>query len=337
LLARANHADVKRQLVEELAADRRRLRQAGALSWLGAALEEALADVATRRETSHLSLAELDDQLAKLEREEAAYRARVDRIAERADGRLELMSEHLDSELQALRLRIEAQLMELVAGVEPKEARKQMPFYLESLIKGFLEWQETALQTDLAALYAEVDRDLSEAAASSLRAIDLRPGYLPAALRLRPAKYDPATQASRILGITGIGLLAVGELPLAAIALVASQALRLLTRGRREAAERAQVVEAGQRAMRACVDRARQALSQQMQDYRSTAVEAIRADGSARMQQVIDALARAREARRAGETERDRLPAEACDAELDRLVRRVRALADALSGEASKT
>ena len=134
-----------------------------------------------------------------------------------------------------------------------------------------------------------------------------------------------------MLGITGIGLLAVGELPLAAVALVASQALRFLSRGRREEAERAQVVEAGQRAMRACVDRAREELTQRMTDYRSAAVEAIRADGAARMQQVIDALARARDERRTGELERERLPEEACDTELERITERVRRFEEAIA------
>src|SRR5207248_3572528 len=108
---------------------------------------------------------------------------------------------------------------------------------------------------------------LSDAAASALREIDLRPGYLAAALRTRAAKFDPATQASRVLGVSGVGLLVIGELPLAAVVLAASQALRFLTRGRRQEAERAQMVETGQRAMRACLDRARDELQARMQDY----------------------------------------------------------------------
>src|SRR5205823_5209747 len=83
-------------------------------------------------------------------------------------------------------------------------------------------------------------------------------------------------------------------------------------RGRRQEAERAQMVEAGQRAMRACLDRARDELARQLGEYRAAALDAIRADGAARMQHAVDALARAREERRAEEADRALLPGEQC-------------------------
>src|SRR5262249_2294418 len=195
LLAQANHAEVKRELVEALAGDRRRLRQANVLASLAAAAGAARSGLAARHAAAATTLAGLDERPGRLEREEAHYRARVERICERTAARLDLIGSGLESRLQGLRLRVDGELARLVEGVEPREVRRHLPFYLESLVKGFLEWEQPAIQAELAALYEEVDRELGHALAESLGPIDLRPGYLAAALRTRPAKFDPATQA----------------------------------------------------------------------------------------------------------------------------------------------
>ena len=58
--------------------------------------------------------------------------------------------------------------------------------------------------------------------------------------------------------------------------LVASQALRLFAREKRAEAERAQMVDAGRRALRTALERARQELVRHMSDYRAGALAALR-------------------------------------------------------------
>jgi hypothetical protein len=335
LLERANYPAVARVLVDELREDRERLRQVNALLQLRQGLETARTGLQAREEALRLSLAEIDQRLARLEGEEARFCARLDRVAAHAAGHLDLITRHLEAELQALRLRVDRELPKLVEGADPVQLRKQLPFYLEHLVKSYLEWQLPALEARLAELYAEIDDELSAAVAEALRGLDLQPGYLAAALRTRPAHYDKATQASRFLGVTGMIALLLVRLPLAAGMLAASQALRYLARGRREAAERAQMVEAGRRAMRAGLERASEDLGRQLEEYKTRVVTALRAEGAARMASVTSSLQDARSARAAAEEQRAGPAHEwtALGAELDALLARVAAYEQALAGD----
>jgi ribosome biogenesis GTPase A len=332
LMDRANYPEVSRALVTDLVAGRRLLRQASVLSRLREALAEALSSLTERRETLRLTLAELDARLERLEHEESRYRSRIDRVCERAAGHLDLIARHLETQLQALRLRIDEELPRLVEGANPRDLRKHLPFYLEHLVKSFLEWQEPALQARLAELYEEIDREIAEAVRETLKEVDLEPGYLAAALQTRPAHYDRLTQASRVLGVSGViaALMvtvggALAGLSLAAIMLAVSQALRYFSREKREEAERTQMVEAGNRAMRACLERAREEVSRQMGEYRDSTVAAIRAAADERMEGVIESLQQARAEREAAEAQRGGrgLDWEAAQADLERLSERV--------------
>lgn len=295
LVERSNFDAVERQLVTGLAEDHRRLHQANLLLQAGVVLDQSAASIEARLEAHRLSSGEIEARLNRLEQEEARYTARIDLVCDRAGNHIDLITRHLETQLQTLRLRVDEELPALVEGVPAADLRKHMPFYLEHLVKTYLEWQRPAVETRLAELYEQIDRDLSEALSESARSLDLDPGYLASALRTRPASFDRFTQASRMLGVTGIIALLLTQLPLAAAMLAASQVLRLLTHEKREEAEKQQMVEAGKRAMRACLERANDELKRQMDGYKDRVVGAIREEASARMESVTQGLRQAHE------------------------------------------
>jgi G3E family GTPase len=334
LLERSHYGEVSAALISAMAADRRRLRQAATLAWLRDGLEAARAEGIERQEARELTLRELDERLGRLDTEQARFQARLDRVCDHAANHLDLVSRYIETELQSLRLRVDHELPKLVDNADPVDLRRQLPFYLEHLVKSYLEWLQPSLDAFLAEVYTQIDRELSEAVADALRSLGLEPGYLAPALRPRPANYDRVTQASRTLGVMGVIALVIGDFPLALGAgmLVVSQVLRVLARRWREAAEREQLVDAGKRAMRSCLERAREELAGQVEEHKSRLLAAIRAEGERRMAGATQALHDARAAREAAEADREPAGADwqTIQPELERLIERTRRFEEAL-------
>ena len=258
-------------LVDDLRADRERLRQVNALLQLRQGLEAGRAGIEAREEALRLSVAELDERLARLEGEQARFHARLDRVAAHAAGHLDLITRHLESRAAG------APAARRPGAAEAGRGRGPGPAPEASSPSTWSTWSRATWSGSCAGPGGAPGRALCRdsttscpprwprrcATSTSSRATWPRPSAL------GPAHYDKATQASRFLGVTGMIALLLVRLPLAAGMLAASQALRYLARGRRGGRRARADGGSGQRAMRAGLERASEELGPQLEDYKT--------------------------------------------------------------------
>jgi hypothetical protein len=249
---RGRNAALRRLLTEELPAEKGALLLTSARGQAAAAAETLSELLRFRRAHLDGTLADLDDELARLGERESLRRTHVAATLEALAQRLAAVRyEHLAA-LRGLANTLSASLPAEVRAVAPDDVRRYLPFYIQDTFRWHLE--ETLPHL----------RDAVEEAcvAASCQLQDLlarQPADLPSSVaadafplggRLAPDAWDQGLVASVFVGAVGLLLNPL----LAAVLLVGGPALRLLSLKARRTAERTALLAEADRAVIATAD-----------------------------------------------------------------------------------
>jgi hypothetical protein len=246
------NAALRRLLTEELPAEKGVLLLASARGQAAAAAERLSELLRFRRARLEGTLADLDDELARLGERESLRRARVAAALEVLAQRLAAVRDEYLATLRALANSLSATLPAEVRAVAPDDVRRYLPFYIQDTFRWHLE--ET-----LPHLRDAVEGACVAAAGELQDLLPRQPADLPSSVaadafplggRLAPDAWDQGLVASVFIGAVGLLLNPL----LAAALLVGGPTLRLLSLKARRTAERAALLAEADRAVVATAD-----------------------------------------------------------------------------------
>jgi hypothetical protein len=246
------NAALRRLLTEELPAEKGALLLTSARGQAAAAAERLSELLRFRRAHLEGTLADLDDELARLGERESLRRARVAAALEVLAQRLAAVRDEYLATLRGLANSLSASLPAEVRAVAPDDVRRYLPFYIQDTFRWHLE--ET-----LPHLRDAVEGACVAAAGELQDLLPRQPADLPSSIaadafpvggRLAPDAWDQGLVASVFIGAVGLLLNPL----LAAALLVGGPTLRLLSLKARRTAERAALLAEADRAVVATAD-----------------------------------------------------------------------------------
>jgi Dynamin family len=246
------NAALRRLLTEQLPAEKGALLLTSARGQAAAAAETLSELLRFRRAHLEGTLADLDDELARLGERESLRRARVAAALEVLAQRLAAVRDEYLATLRGLANSLSASLPAEVRAVAPDDVRRYLPFYIQDTFRWHLE--ET-----LPHLRDAVEGACVAAAGELQDLLPRQPADLPSSVaadafplggRLAPDAWDQGLVASVFIGAVGLLLNPL----LAAALLVGGPTLRLLSLKARRTAERAALLAEADRAVVATAD-----------------------------------------------------------------------------------
>ena len=249
---RGRNAALRRLLTEELPAQKSALLLTNARGQAAAAAERLSKLLRFRRAHLEGTLADLDDELARLGERESLRRARVAATLEVLAQRLAAVRDEYLATLRGLANSLSASLAAEVRAVAPDDVRRYLPFYIQDTFRWHLE--ET-----LPHLRDAVEGACVAAAGELQDLLPRQPADLPSSVaadafplggRLAPDAWDQGLVASVFIGAVGLLLNPL----LAAALLVGGPTLRLLSLKARRTAERAALLAEADKAVVATAD-----------------------------------------------------------------------------------
>ena len=297
LLAQANYAAVKAALTTDLVAEKERIQEATLMAGLEEAADELEEIFQERQVAGQAELLGLEEARTRLDGERGRLEAVRVRIQERGMAELERMATGFMSDVSAYTRRLSNALPEQIEKAQqatPNDVSRNLPFYLEYVLKNYMEARSEQFKEELQAYMQSVGEEIEREFEQAVQTLDPNKAYFLSTLPRLRSKDTVYTWIAR--GVTAVGAITIFlfcSIIFGLLWLVAGEVVRQAGAMRNQ--EQARLVEAGRKALNQALETVQKSLEEQFGDVKrslGTEVAQIFAGNFAALQNRLDELER---------------------------------------------